>query len=156
MSLVRYHSTSRRQDLTPDNILRTQARLLQPLRHILTISRQRIIILIRLASEKSLDTNAIRQLDIHLNNTTKFLRNLSRTLSKRETLGRINVKEDADKDDSENHVQLLLGEHTLWILTRLEGQVKHPRDKVRVRNVTHVPYNINLHLPRKSVRLLRE
>ncbi|KAI6756178.1 hypothetical protein HG530_011914 [Fusarium avenaceum] len=120
--------SGRGQNLTPHDVIRAQSSLLQALGHVLP-------------------------LDVHLDNLAQRLRNLPRALSQRKRLGRINVEEDAHKDNRQDLVELLLGENTLGILFRLERQVEHARYEMRVRNVTHVTDDIDLRLPRKLVRL---
>ncbi|KAI6768632.1 hypothetical protein HG531_010821 [Fusarium graminearum] len=141
------------QDLAPHDVINAQTSLLETLGHVLTIRSKRVIVLVGLAGEQTLDANAGGQLDVHLHNLTQLLCNLSGGLSQRERLSRINVEEDANKDNRQDHVQLLLRKDTLGVLLRLERKVEHPRDKVRVCNVTHVTHDINLLLARERVRL---
>ena len=71
-----------------------------------------------------------------------------------ERLDRVNVKKDADEDDSQDHVELVLTEDPAGIIRCLERQIESARRKVGRADVPDIPDYVDEVGPRQTVAFL--
>ncbi len=79
----------------------------------------------------------IDSLDVGLDQFAELLRDRTSCHTERERLSGIEVEEDACKDHSQNHVELLLGVNAVGVVFSLQRERENVRGEMNVRQVTN-------------------
>ena len=101
-----------------------------------TVILERRVVFAHLVDEARDEASHADRLDVELDELAELLRYGFGGLAEGKRLGRVEVEEDGDEDDGEDHVELMLRIDAVGVVFSFEGEREHFGGKVDVGNIS--------------------
>ena len=135
--LVRHHGRRSGNNLRPRNLGDPKAAFEQHPHHMHAVVFERRGVLPHFVDNARYEASHANGLDIYLDELAELLYYGSCGLAQRKGLGWVEIEEDGDKGDGEDHVELVLRVNAMRIGFRLEWEREHLASKVNVCNIAN-------------------
>lgn len=141
LSLIGHHRSGGRNDLRPSRFTDTHPAVQQLSYHVNAVVFESVVFLAKPINHASDPAGHIDGLNVHLHQLAQLLSHRPRRLAQRERLGRIQVKENPDEKNGEDHVELMLAVNAPRMFSGFQRERKHVGGEMSVRNISNAIEN---------------